>query len=69
MIRPNIKCTLSGIHFLAFGAFCERIKENITKRGILRLIEMLPEYQQLTSLREVADKDTKSEQLVQAEIT
>ena len=69
MIGPNLNLKITGIHFSAFHAFCERVGIKISKYGILRLIEMLPEYQQLTSLRVDAVNDTDSKQESQVKKT
>ena len=69
MIGANINCKLSGIHFSAFYAFCNRFGIKITKYGILRLIEMLPEYKQLTNLPDVAPDNNTNENVSQGQIT
>ena len=68
MIGKNINCKLDGIYFSAFHAFCSRVGINITKYGILHLIEMLPEYQQLTNLRVDTPKNTEVAQESQQKI-
>lgn len=59
MITNNIQTTLTGLHGLSFKSFAHRVGAITTTETIKRLIEILPEFQNLLAIRENSNPSVK----------
>lgn len=55
MIAQNVAMKLEGTHLLSFQAFGQRVAAKTTPEAMKRLIETLPEFKQLSAIRETAN--------------